>query len=124
MKIRRNFSFWPGEKTLLNRAYRTLVDRWLARKYQLTDYFFDLTQCIEENKLGQVTSLAKSSSVELMTHPIVPREADYLMSDEFSELLQRLENRSKLCLRTRQFYFRVHQILALKLIQRKLIEMN
>jgi hypothetical protein len=98
--------------------------RWLARKYQLTDYFFDLTQCIEENKLGQVTSLAKSSRVELMTHPIVPREADYLMSDEFSELLQRLENRSKLCLRTRQFYFRVHQILALKLIQRKLIEMN
>jgi hypothetical protein len=38
-----------------------------------------------------VTSLAKSSNVELMTHPIVPREADYLMSDEFSELLQRLE---------------------------------
>jgi DNA-binding NarL/FixJ family response regulator len=35
-----------------------------------------------------------------------------------------LENRSKLCLRTRQFYFRVHQILALKLIQRELIEMN
>ena len=35
-----------------------------------------------------------------------------------------LENRSKLCLRTRQFYFRVHQILALKLIQPELIEMN
>ncbi len=91
MKIRRNFSFWPGEKNRFNRAYRALVDRWLARRYRLTDYFFDLTQCIQENKLGRVTSLAKSSNVELMTHPIVPREADYLMGDEFSELLQRLE---------------------------------
>jgi DNA-binding NarL/FixJ family response regulator len=35
-----------------------------------------------------------------------------------------LKNRSKLCLRMRQFYFRVHRILALKLIQRELIEMN
>ena len=47
MRLRRNFSFWPGEKSLLNRAYRGLVDRWLARRYRLTDYFFDLTQCIE-----------------------------------------------------------------------------
>jgi predicted glycoside hydrolase/deacetylase ChbG (UPF0249 family) len=91
MKIRRNFSFWPGEKSRLNRAYRALVDRWLARRYQLTDYFFDLTQCIERNKLSRVASLAKSSNVELMTHPIVPREADCLMSDDFSELLQRLD---------------------------------
>jgi chitin disaccharide deacetylase len=90
-RLRRNFSFWPGEKSMLNRAYRWLVDRWLARRYKLTDYFFDLTQCIEENKLGRVASLAKSSNVELMTHPIVNGEEEYLMSDEFRELLQRLE---------------------------------
>jgi chitin disaccharide deacetylase len=90
MKIRRNFSFWPGEKSPLNRAYRALVDRWLARRYRLTDYFFDLTQCIEDNKLGRATSLAKSSNVELMTHPVVETEADYLMSVEFHVLLQRL----------------------------------
>jgi len=91
MKVRRNFSFWPGEKSPLNRAYRAFVDRWLARRYRLTDYFFDLTQCIEEKKLDRMVSLAKSSNVELMTHPISPRETAYLMSDEFSELLQRLE---------------------------------
>jgi chitin disaccharide deacetylase len=91
MKVRRNFSFWPGEKSRFNRAYRALVDRWLVRKYRLTDYFFDLTQCVQEKKLDRVISLAKSSNVELMTHPISPREMAYLMSDEFSELLQRLE---------------------------------
>jgi len=86
MRIRRNFSFWLGDKGRVNRAYRALVDRWLARKYRLADYFFDLTQCIEQNKLGRVTSLAKNSNVELMTHPIVEREAEYLMSDEFPVL--------------------------------------
>jgi predicted glycoside hydrolase/deacetylase ChbG (UPF0249 family) len=90
-KMRRNFSFWPGEKSLLNRAYRGLVDRWLARRYRLTDYFFCLFQCIREKKLDRVEALAKSSNVELMTHPIVQPEAEYLMSDAFRELLERLE---------------------------------
>ena len=91
MKIRRNFSFWPGEKSLLNRTYRAFVDRWLARRYELPDYFFDLTQCMREKKLDRVAALAKSNNVELMTHPVVDREAEYLMSDEFRLMLQRLE---------------------------------
>ena len=91
IKMRRNFSFWPGEKSWLNRAYRGLVDRWLARRYRLTDYFFDLTQCIQEKKLDRVAALAKSNTVELMTHPIVRVEADYLMSDEFYGFLQQFE---------------------------------
>jgi len=86
MKIRRNFSFFSGEKNWLNRAYRSLVDRWLASRYQLTDYFFDLTQCIQSRKLNRVKTLARSSNVELMTHPIVSTETKYLLSDEFRAL--------------------------------------
>jgi len=91
MRLRRNFSFWPGEKGFLNRAYRGLVDRWLARRYRLADYFFDLTQCIEGKKLDRVAALAKSSNVELMTHPAVSAEKAFLMSDEFLVILQHLE---------------------------------
>jgi predicted glycoside hydrolase/deacetylase ChbG (UPF0249 family) len=91
MKVRRNFSFWPGEKSRLNRVYRILVDRWLARRYRLTDYFFDLTQCIEQKKLDRVATLARESNVELMTHPIVRAEADYLLSDQFSAMLRHLQ---------------------------------
>ena len=90
MKIRRNFSFWPGEKSSSNRAYRALVDRWLARRYRLIDYFFDLTQCIQEKKLNRVAALAQSRNVELMAHPIVPAEAAYLLSDEFQAMLQQV----------------------------------
>ena len=91
VKMRRNFSFWPGQKSLLNRSYRAFVDRWLARRYQLADYFFDLTQCIWDGKLDRVAVLAKSNNVELMTHPVVRAEAKFLMSDEFQLMLQRLE---------------------------------
>ena len=89
-RLRRNFSFWPGEKSILNRAYRALVDRWLGRRYRLTDYFFDLTQCLQENKLNRAVALARTNSVELMTHPVDKREAGYLMSDEFYATLQHL----------------------------------
>jgi chitin disaccharide deacetylase len=91
MKIRRNFSFWPGEKSWLNQTYRALVDRCLSRRYQLADYFFDLSQSIREKKLERVIALAKSSKVELMTHPIVRMESEYLMSDQFEAMLQRVE---------------------------------
>jgi predicted glycoside hydrolase/deacetylase ChbG (UPF0249 family) len=90
-RMRRSFSFLPGEKSWLNRAYRSLVDRWLARKYWLTDYFFDLTQSIREKKMDRVMTLAESSKVELMTHPILQLESGYLMSDQFQSILQRLE---------------------------------
>jgi len=91
VRMRRNFSFCPGEKSYLNRAYRGFVDRWLARRYGLADYFFDLTQSIGDKKLDRVAALARSSNVELMTHPFVPSELAYLMSDEFATLLGDVE---------------------------------
>lgn len=80
-KIRRNFSFWPGEKSLLNRSYRKLVDRWLARRYTMTDFFFSLQQSLQRDRLARVFDLARSATVELMTHPINQGELAYLMSD-------------------------------------------
>jgi len=90
-KVRRNFSFRPGEKSWLNREYRALVDHWLARRYRLTDYLFDLTQSIQDKKTAWVMALAKSGNVELMTHPAIQTESEYLMSDGFAALLHRLE---------------------------------
>jgi chitin disaccharide deacetylase len=95
MKIRRHFSFWPKEKGLLNRTYRNSVNWWLARRYQLADYFFDLTQCIKEEKFARVRMLAKSSNVEMMTHPISQSEMEYLLGDTFLALLEGLNGRSR-----------------------------
>ena len=93
IKMRRNFSFWPGEKSPLNRAYRAF-DRWSACRQILYNGLSlrSLASALRRRQLGRVTMLAKSSNVELMTHPVVHAEADYFMSDEFRELLQPLES--------------------------------
>ncbi len=90
-KIRRNFSFWPGEKSLLNRTYRDWVDRRLASKYRLADYFFDLSQSVKGKKMDRVADLAVKANVELMTHPIVKSELEYMAGSEFLMVTQRIQ---------------------------------
>jgi len=90
-KVRRSFSFWPGEKSALNRAYRRFLDTTLARRYRLTDFFFALSQTLRADRQERVRSLARAGNVELMTHPRNAREFDLLMSDECHRLLQTVE---------------------------------
>ncbi len=90
-KVRRNFFFWPEEKSRLNRAYRGATDRLLSRRYRLTDYFFALSQCLNGDRLAKVLDLAKHHAVEVMTHPANPQEREYLMSDRFLEQLDLVE---------------------------------
>lgn len=91
VKVRRNFSFWPGEKSTFNRAYRGLMDRWLGRRYRLTDYFFSLGQCLKAGLMSRVAGTAGTSNVELMTHPIHAEEKDWLLSGAFSETMKGLQ---------------------------------
>jgi hypothetical protein len=89
-KVRRNFSFWPGEKALLNRKYRRLVDRFLGGRYVLTDHFFALSQCLDSNRLAFINRLSRTANVELMTHPEKPAEYDCLMSEPCLELVKEI----------------------------------
>jgi predicted glycoside hydrolase/deacetylase ChbG (UPF0249 family) len=89
-KVRRSFSFWPGEKGAVNRLYRRLVDSSLSKRYKLTDFFFSLSQCLRHNRLPRVFELSKGSVVELMTHPAEQVETAYLLSDAYSRILEQL----------------------------------
>jgi predicted glycoside hydrolase/deacetylase ChbG (UPF0249 family) len=86
-KVRRSFSFFPGEKSTLNRAYRRMVNGRLAGKYKLTEYFFALSQHLDAERLARVATLAANATVELMTHPVVSREGELLLSEKFLEIL-------------------------------------
>jgi chitin disaccharide deacetylase len=90
-RVRRSFSFRPGEKDLLNRAYRCVVDWSLARRYRLTDFFFSLQQSLQNNRLSRVFDLSKTKVVELMTHPVNATEYAYLMSEPCHSALHQLE---------------------------------
>jgi hypothetical protein len=76
--VRRNFSFHPGEKGRLNRLYRRIVDRALAKRHHLTDYFFSLPPLSPLVRLERIFALGRKAVVEVETHPINPEEFTFL----------------------------------------------
>jgi hypothetical protein len=90
-KVRRSFSFWPGEKSVFNRAYRSWVDARLMRRQMATDYFFSLGQCLGTARLARVATLARTAAVELMAHPEKRGELDFLLGDRFLETFEGLK---------------------------------
>jgi len=82
-KVRRSFSFAAGEKNFFNRHYRAIIDRRLAARYRIGDFFFALQQFLPVSKMGKVVELARTREVELMTHPEVKSDYETLMSEAF-----------------------------------------
>jgi predicted glycoside hydrolase/deacetylase ChbG (UPF0249 family) len=85
-RVRRSFSFRPGQKSVINRAYRRVVDWRLSRRHRLTDSFFALSSNLEPARLQAIVTLSRAANVELMTHPWNPREFDWLMSPAWLEM--------------------------------------
>jgi predicted glycoside hydrolase/deacetylase ChbG (UPF0249 family) len=80
--VRRNFTFWPGEKSVFNRLYRRGVDSVLARRHRLTDYFFSLPPLEPVARLQRIFALAQRFVVEVETHPPNPDEYRFLAGGE------------------------------------------
>jgi len=80
--VRRNFSFRPGEKSRINRLYRAAIDRVLAQRHQLTDYFFSLPPLEPQSRIDEIFSIARRSIVEVETHPVNAPEYRFLTSGE------------------------------------------
>jgi chitin disaccharide deacetylase len=85
--VRRNFSFRPGEKSLLNRLYRRVIDAHLSRRHRTTDYFFSLANHLSAERLRHVVGLSAAARVELMVHPELSDEYEFLMSDEYRQVM-------------------------------------
>jgi predicted glycoside hydrolase/deacetylase ChbG (UPF0249 family) len=86
IKVRRNFSFKPGEKDSLNRLYRYLIDRWLMARFKCTDYFFSL-EPINEDRIKRIVGISESADVELMVHPGKKEEYEFITSTEWERLM-------------------------------------
>jgi len=89
-KVRRSFSFRRGEKSFVNRWYRSAVDRSLMRRHRVTGYFFSISDHLAPERLAYVISLAREADVELMVHPQRPDEYTFLMSDAYVEALSQV----------------------------------
>jgi hypothetical protein len=92
--VRRNFSFLPGEKNWANRVYRHAVDRLLARRHRLTDFFFSLApqgRLQAPHQLHRMFSLARQFVVEVVAHPINPEEYRFLAAGEIFRWIERCQ---------------------------------
>ncbi len=85
--VRRNFSFGPGDKGIVNRLYRKAVDRRLAKRHRLVDFLFSLPPIEPADRLGRIFSLARQSVVEVETHPVNLDEYEFLTGDEICRRL-------------------------------------
>lgn len=81
--VRRNFSFERGEKSWGNRMYRRAVDHILVGRHQVADYFFSLLPLNPQRRLDRIFALARTSVVEVETHPVIAEEYNFLNSREF-----------------------------------------
>jgi len=90
-KVRRNFTFARGEKSFPNRMYRAAIDKWLSKRYIITDYLFSLPELIKSGRLAQALDLAKNSCVEFEAHPELNGDFEWLMGDTYSQATSTLK---------------------------------
>jgi predicted glycoside hydrolase/deacetylase ChbG (UPF0249 family)/glycosyltransferase involved in cell wall biosynthesis len=83
--VRRNFTFRPGEKGALNRFYRSMQDKRLARRYRIADYFFNFAP-LDEERLREILKLARHGDMEIECHPERDAEYEFLMQGRLAEL--------------------------------------
>jgi predicted glycoside hydrolase/deacetylase ChbG (UPF0249 family) len=84
--VRRNFTFQPSQKGFVNRFYRQAVDRILARRHRLIDYFFALQPLAPSERLRRIFVLSRQFVIEVETHPNVPDEYLFLTNGGIREL--------------------------------------
>ena len=85
--VRRNLTFAPGEKSLVNRVYRRCIDAALERRHRLTDFLFTLHALRALSRVEWAMRLARVHAVEIETHPAVPDEPAFLASPLVREWL-------------------------------------
>ena len=78
--VRRNFSFARGEKGIVNRTYRHVIDRLLASRHRVVDSFFAITANGDLQELLRIRQLATHLVVEVAVHPVERPECESLMN--------------------------------------------
>jgi predicted glycoside hydrolase/deacetylase ChbG (UPF0249 family) len=89
--VRRNFTFAAGEKSGINRAYRSLVDFVLSRRHRVVDFLFSLPPIEPLHRLDRIFRFASRGVVELETHAANIGEYKFLAEREIFARLPALQ---------------------------------
>lgn len=88
--VRCSFTFRPGEKPFLNRALRSMLNRYIRARFYSTNRFYSIRSLhprLGGYGLEDVLATAHELDVEIMVHPGFRDEFDILMSEEWVRLL-------------------------------------
>lgn len=90
-RVRRTFSFGEGNKSLLNRVYREVLDRIVDRRFISTDGFFSVAPTSDFRRLHRIIARAAKENIEIEVHPEDAKESDFLLSPGFQSLIRSAE---------------------------------
>jgi predicted glycoside hydrolase/deacetylase ChbG (UPF0249 family) len=91
-RVRRTYTFAFGEKDIINRSYRIVVDQIITKRYECTRFFYSLGEVMYKNGIKQletlksILGLAHTDSIEIHIHPHMQTDYEYCQSDQFIEL--------------------------------------
>lgn len=97
IKIRPSFTFFEGEKWLLNRVVRHGLNAYIARRFRSPRYFFSIrTLHPDLGGTGMYRKLrfAERGAVEIMCHPAFDDERRVLKSDDWRAAIAALHTGS------------------------------
>jgi predicted glycoside hydrolase/deacetylase ChbG (UPF0249 family) len=86
-RVRRTFTFGPGEKNVFNRLYRQILDTCISKRYISTDRFFSITPVQNIERLRKILNYAVKECIEVEVHPENSEESEFLMSEQYKHLM-------------------------------------
>lgn len=86
-RVRRTFTFDPGERNPFNLLYRYILNFWISVKYLSTDCFFSIAPIQNHERFLNIIKRATQETVEIEVHPENDEEFEFLLSDQYQNLV-------------------------------------
>lgn len=86
-RVRRTFTFDPGEKNPFNLLYRYILDTWVSMRFLTTDSFFSIAPIKNHERLRQIINRSAKETVEIVVHPEDIEKIEFLLSDQYKSLI-------------------------------------
>jgi len=66
----------------------------ITQRYKCTDFFFSISPPNNTKRLQNIINLSKLQNVELMVHPAAREELEYLITDEYLQMIYDVDRTS------------------------------
>lgn len=86
-RVRRTFTFDPGEKNPFNLLYRYILDTWVSKRFLTTDSFFSIAPIKNHERIRNIINRAAKETVEIVVHPEDIEKIEFILSDQYRSLI-------------------------------------